>query len=144
MFLLRYHRPFQVGAQNIKFNFPAGPSSLALSKDDNKAFLQFNLNSLTWTKGSTVGRDTWREMIAYLPYPVRIDPFGNYNLSIRSVSGRGKELLSAKWPRTRLDSEVIHTDLGVINFRSYGPCFGVTQLFLLPAPPFRSVCNDDD
>ncbi|KAG8200761.1 hypothetical protein JTE90_006345 [Oedothorax gibbosus] len=121
--------------------FP-GPSCLALSKEDNKVFLQFNLNSLTWTKGSTVGRDAWREMIAYLPFPVRIDPFGTYNLSIR-YSGRGKELLTAKWPRTRLDSEVVNTDLGVINFRAYGPCFGVTQLFLLPAPPYRSVCNDD-
>ncbi|GFU42048.1 BACK domain-containing protein [Nephila pilipes] len=103
--------------------------------------VQFNLTSLSWTKGATNGSEIWHEMIAYLPYPIRLDPFSTYMLDIKNR--QSKEMALAKWPKTRLESEIITSDLGTIVFRVYGACFGITQLFVLPAPPYRSICNTD-
>ncbi|GFW47562.1 BACK domain-containing protein [Trichonephila clavipes] len=103
--------------------------------------VQFNLTSLSWTRGSAAGRDIWHEMIAYLPYPIRLDPFSTYMLNLKNR--RSKELAFARWPKTRLESEVITSDMGTIVLRVSGTCFGITQLFILPAPPYRNICNTE-
>lgn len=118
----------------------SGPACLNLLREDNKMYVQFNLNSLPWTRGQVEGRDVWREMIAYLPYPIRLDPFSSYTLTMRS--GHTNKIQSASWPRTRLDTEILNTHVGVVRFRACGSCYGITQLFILPAPPYRNICNN--
>lgn len=115
-------------------------SSLTLGRDDHKAYSVFNLNSLPWTKGAAVGDYAWQELTAYLPYPVRVDPFSTYMMTLRYESRRHS---STKWPFTRLESGVIDSSVGTINFHCYSECYGITQLFILPASPPRNVCNDD-
>lgn len=116
-------------------------SSLMLGRDDHKSYSLFNLNSLPWTKGASVGDYVWRELTAYLPYPVRVDPFSTYILTLKYDSRRSS--LRSKWPYTRLDSGIINSSLGNINFHCCSECYGITQLFMLPAAPSRNVCNDD-
>ncbi|GFR06521.1 BACK domain-containing protein [Trichonephila clavata] len=130
-----------VGLFRTYTRFLRGPCCLTLSKDDDKLLIQFNLTSLSWTRGSAADRDIWHEMIAYLPYPIRLDPFSTYMLNLKNR--RSKELAFARWPKTRLESEVITSDLGTIVFRVSGTCFGITQLFILPAPPYRNICNTE-
>lgn len=130
-----------VGMFKIGSLHTLGPSSLTLARDDNSSCTQFNLNSLPWTKGSTVGDYAWREMTAYLPYPLRIDPFSVYVINLKY--GARKDIGITKWPVTRLECGAIKTDLGPISFFCYSACYGITQLFMLPAPPNRNICNDD-
>lgn len=121
---------------------PIGPSSLTLGRDDHHTYTQFNLNSLPWVKGSKVGEYVWRELTAYLPFPVRLDPFGSYVISLKY--GARRDSNSARWPCTRLESGNISTPLGNVHFHCCSACYGITQLFVLPAPPSRNVCNDAD
>ncbi|KAF8763957.1 kelch-like ECH-associated protein 1A [Argiope bruennichi] len=130
-----------VGLFKAKTTFLSFPCFLTLSREENKTLIQFNLNSLAWTKGANAGNEIWHEMIAYLPYPIRLDPFSTYTLTLRIR--RSKEIEFAKWPRTRLDSEIVVSDLGSIIFKSFGCCFGLTQLFILPASPYRNICNTE-
>lgn len=116
-------------------------SSLTLGRDDHKSYSIFNLNSLPWTKGAAVGDYAWQELTAYLPYPVRVDPFSTYMVSLKYESRRNSS--TTKWPFTRLESGVINSSIGTINFHCCSECYGITQLFILPAPPPRNVCNDD-
>ncbi|GIX83782.1 uncharacterized protein CEXT_675911 [Caerostris extrusa] len=128
-----------VGLFSMNGRFFTDPCNLILSRDDNKTLIQFNLNSLSWTKGTASGKETWNEMIAYLPFPIRLDPFSTYSLTLKCRGN--KDMFYTRWPRTRLDSEVISTDLGHIVFRVTGHCYALTQLFILPAPPYRNICN---
>ncbi|CAL1279537.1 unnamed protein product [Larinioides sclopetarius] len=130
-----------VGLFKTKTTFLSSPCCITLSREENKTLIQFNLNSLSWTRGANAGTEIWHEMIAYLPFPIRLDPFSTYTLTMRMR--RNKELEFAKWPRTRLDSEIITSDLGNIVFKSFGHCFGLTQLFILPASPYRNICNTE-
>ncbi|XP_015921405.2 kelch repeat and BTB domain-containing protein 12 [Parasteatoda tepidariorum] len=116
------------------------PNYLILSRDDGKVFIQLNLMSLPWSRGASVGCQVWKEMTAYLPYPVRVDPYNTYALSLRSTRPV-REDRCVKWPITRLDTEPIQTNMEKISLTSHGCSYGVTQLFILPAPPFRNVCN---
>ncbi|GBM59070.1 hypothetical protein AVEN_117510-1 [Araneus ventricosus] len=130
-----------VGLFKTKTTFLTSPCCLTLSREENKTLIQFNLNSLSWTRGANAGNEIWHEMIAYLPFPIRLDPFSTYTLTMRIR--QNKELEFAKWPRTRLDSEIITSELGSIVFKSFGCCYGLTQLFILPASPYRNICNTE-
>lgn len=94
---------------------------------------------MPWTKGAAVGDFVWRELTAYFPYPVRVDPFGTYFITLkRNSTGDSANVM---WPNTRLESGVMRSSLGTMNFQCCSDCYGLTQLFMLPAPPYRNVCN---
>ncbi|XP_054706469.1 uncharacterized protein LOC129216284 [Uloborus diversus] len=119
-----------------------GTADLILKRVDNKFSMLFNLQSLPWNRGANTGEYVWREMFAYFPYPIRIDPFHTYVLNVKC--GTLSSPMAVKWPSTKLEIGLLPTELGPINFFTYGSTFGITQLFLFPAPPFRPACNDID
>ncbi|KFM65251.1 hypothetical protein X975_07539, partial [Stegodyphus mimosarum] len=113
-------------------------SALILGREGSKTLLHFSFNSLPWTDGRKIGNYTWRELVAYFPYPVRVDPFSNYIFKINC------SMLQVKWPKTLQEKTVVYTDVGPLGFTSLSQCYGITQLFILPAAPSRRVCNDDE